>query len=408
MDGESRGDRNVDGFVRLSGLDLRVVRLGIRMPMQVLWRVDGPVDRDALAMIHRNLLAGSLTRRVEFARIPFARPVWLPSAEGNPIRIAPRALGADEVMTWVDDASMADLDVIRGRGWELAAAQVTDGTSIVSLVCSHALTDGHGLLSILTRAARDEPAAPETLGRPSIAADVADAVHGGLREHARLAALRAKTCDPAVIVRNALGSACRNRHAAHGPARSSVAVQVDTASLERIAAAHAGTATGLALAVTANVARCARDKAAGDGLTVAVPVSLRTPDDAESSNVMAIAAIDLEAQDTRYTDLEAIRRRCKSAYERVSPGDTALIHTDAGFSTVGVFPADARHIFGPALGVIGRAISDTGLRRGHIFVFSAWGDGTTSLWFQATGIQLDRGIVADELRAWGIDVCRWW
>ncbi|MFI9503463.1 hypothetical protein [Nocardia sp. NPDC052566] len=397
---------------RLSGLALRVVRLGLRMPMQVLWRLDGPVDHEALATMHRNLLAGPLNRRVRFARVPFARPVWSPSAEANPVRISGHTVRAAEVLDWADAAAAADLDVARGLGWELTATAVDDGTSIVSLVCSHALTDGQGLLAILTLAARDEHRAePAAADRPSLIADANDALRGGIREHTRLAVLRATaggtTRSPVAIVRNTVRSTRTRR--APDQWRSTVAVQVDTATIERIATENAGTATGLTLAILANVARRARGEiAAADPLAVAVPVSLRAPDDPESSNAMAIATVALNAQDGRYTDLTAVRQCCKAAYSGVAAGDTALGHTDAGFSSVGVFPAEARTAFGPALGVIGRAISNSGLRRGHVFVFATWGDGTTSLWFQATGIHLDRTMVGDEFDAWGIDVSHWW
>ncbi|WP_194834413.1 hypothetical protein [Nocardia sp. XZ_19_369] len=381
------------------------------MPMQLLWRVTGPVSHDLLAVMHRNLLAGPLNRQVRFARVPLARPIWSPSTQANPVRVSPVALRATEILDWADDAAAVDLDVVGGRGWELTAAAVDDGTSIVSLVCSHALTDGQGLLAALLLAAHNEyPVALGAVGRPTITADVMDAVHGGIRDHGRLVILWAKAFRAAHRKRgNALAPMGTDDRSESVPVRSTVAVQVDTNAIDRIAAMHGGTATSLMLAITANVARRVRGEVgAGDALSVAVPVSLRVPGDQALSNVMAIATVVFEVQDARYTDLADVRQRSKLAYARVSARDTGLAHSDAGYSTVGVLPAEVREAFGPALGVIGRATSDSGLRPGHVFAFTGWGDGTTSLWFQATGIQLDRSIVTDEFDAWGLAVIRWW
>lgn len=395
-------------FTRLSGLDLRIVRLGLRMPMQLVWRVNGPVNHDMLAKFHCGLLAGPLNRRVQFSRVPFARPVWSPSTSGNPIRVSTHPLRETEVMGWVDAVCGVDLDVAGGHGWELAAAEVDGGTAVVSLVCSHALTDGHGLMAALILAARNEHRAGlGVAGRPSFAADVADAMRGGIREHARLVRMWANANRAARSTGyNALVSPPTDRRVVPDLMRSTVAVQVATESVERIATKHGGTTTGLMLAITANVARHTRGGA--DALSIAVPVSFRAPHDMESSNVMAIATVDLDAQVGRYTDLADLRRRSRVAYARVSEGDSGLTHTGAGFSSVGVLPVEARGAFGPTLGVIGRAISDSGLRHGHVFAFAIWGDGTTSLWFQATGTYLDRSAIKGEFDAWGVDVVRWW
>ncbi|MFE9575447.1 hypothetical protein ACFYO1_03605 [Nocardia sp. NPDC006044] len=366
------------------------------------------MNHDILAKFHTGLLAGPLNRCVQFGRVPFARPVWSPSAGGNPVRVSTYSLQETEIMGWVDAACAVYLDVIGGHGWELAAAEVNGGTSVVSLVCSHALTDGHGLMAAVVLAARSEHRAGlGVAGRPSIAADMADAMRGGIREHARLIRMQARANRAA---RSAGGDDLARmpceRKRVPDLMRSTVAVQVGTESIERIATKHGGTPTGLMLAITANVAR--RTSGEVDALSVAVPVSFRVPNDMESSNVMAIATVDLDAQCGRYTDLADLRQRSRIAYTRVSAGDSGLIHTGAGFSSVGVFPAEARMAFGPALGVIGRAISDSGLRHGHVFAFAIWGDGTTSLWFQATGTHLYRSAINDELEDWGLDVVRWW
>lgn len=65
----------------------------------------------------------------------------------------------DDVLRWAD-APPANLDPSRGPGWRLSATDVVDGSSVVSIVCSHVLTDARGLILAVDRALRDSPPTP--------------------------------------------------------------------------------------------------------------------------------------------------------------------------------------------------------------------------------------------------------
>lgn len=114
-------------------------------------------------------------------------------------------------MDWADAACRVDLDAHAGRGWELSAASVADGTSVVSLVGSHALTDGQGLIGAATLAAR-EAARQWRSGPPSLVGDLTDVVTEGLWTYSRLALsrLRGKVAEmPATATRMLLGRSPR-------------------------------------------------------------------------------------------------------------------------------------------------------------------------------------------------------
>lgn len=198
---------NMAGSQRFTGGDVLMQQLRIDPPVQLLWRVQGRTAPEALRKFHANLAQGPLNRRMRTARLPLARPVWERHTDCSALRVSPRTIAPGEVMDWADAACRADLDAHAGRGWVLSAAHVGDGTSVVSLVGSHALTDGQGLIGAATLAAR-ETARQWRSGRPSLVDDLTDVVTEGVWTYSRLALsrLRGKVAEvPATATRVLLG-----------------------------------------------------------------------------------------------------------------------------------------------------------------------------------------------------------
>lgn len=397
---------------RFTGGDVLMKQLGVNPPVQLLWRLTGPLDPDAVKRVHGTLAGGPLNRRMTEARLPLARPMWTDrgQADMRPPRISSSAIAPAEVLDWADAACRTELDAHEGRGWELSAADVADGTSVVSLVGSHALTDGQGLISAVTLAARGVVPV-RTLSRSSLRADVADIVTEGAKTRARLAIARLNNRfgqDPVAAVRGILTPA-RPIAGDVLPVRSRLAVTVATADLERVASARGGSTTGLVLAMTANVLRGARGAAEGP-FTVGLPVSLRRPDDLESSNMVGIATVELESHVGRYTELAEIRRRCKAAYAGVGAGQhlTGYPRSDAALSNAGEMPEQTKDAFGPALGVLFRTVSGGGGSLGRMNCFVLRTGETVSVGYQSTGVAVGRDLVEAELDAWGVAATHWW
>ncbi len=398
------------GSQRFTGGDVLMQQLRVQPPVQLLWRVRGRPAPEALRKFHANLAQGPLNRRMRAARLPLARPVWERHTDCAPLRVSPRTIAAEEVMDWADAACRVDLDAHAGRGWELSAAHVADGTSVVSLVGSHALTDGQGLIGAATLAAR-EAARQWRSGQPSLVDDLTDVVTEGLWTYSRLALsrLRDKVAEvPATAGRMLLGRSPQAAGAA--PVRSRLAFTVSAAEAERVAESGGGSVTGLMLAMTANILRAARGTTEEGGpFTVGLPVSFRRPDDLESSNMVGIATLRLDGLRGRYTDLAHIRRLSKAVYaEVVGRHLTGYPQTDAALSNAGEMLPEARDAFGPALGVLFRTVSGAGGPPGRMNCFVLRAGATVSIGFQSAGVSVGQGLVEAELDAWGMAPTHSW
>ena len=146
--------------------------------LQVIWVYDHAVDLDALRRFHTHLQRGRLSRRIERSPLGFGRHRWVSPDNQSELEVSaiprPRA-GFD---AWLDEQSDKPLDAENGPGWHLAVLPFTDGGAGVSLVLSHCLADGGGLLEALAAAAdgRTDPITwPAAGSRPRLRALAEDA-----------------------------------------------------------------------------------------------------------------------------------------------------------------------------------------------------------------------------------------
>ncbi|MBF6331937.1 hypothetical protein [Nocardia transvalensis] len=169
---------------RISVSDVLAIKFLEHAPIQLLWRVDHPVDASRLNHLRNNLIDGPLSRKLIPARIPPARPYWTRSTHRYPLILDPNPVPATTVMGWADrQVAAASFDVAAGRGWVLSAADFDDGGSVVSIVASHAITDGQGMLGAVDFAARaDLSHAVPDHQRPTLGGDLIDATTAGARE----------------------------------------------------------------------------------------------------------------------------------------------------------------------------------------------------------------------------------
>ncbi len=155
---------------------------GVEVVMQGMWRFDDALQPAELADFHSLLAASSLTRRVVSTRVPWARRYFAGGALVAPLRFDPTPIDACGIVAWSDEHAKARLDVDTGPAWDLALTHVTGGGSVVSLICSHLVSDGLGLVSVADDAssgpARTDRARPQrtTSTPPRMRDDLADAV----------------------------------------------------------------------------------------------------------------------------------------------------------------------------------------------------------------------------------------
>ena len=116
--------------------------------MQVIWLYEHPIDFDGLKRSHHYLGYGLLGRRIERSPLPFARHRWVVD-RGSAIEFVECARPRSELGDWADERSQLPVDPEWGPGWHLGVLPLTDGSTAVSLVASHYLLDGIGLVVAL-------------------------------------------------------------------------------------------------------------------------------------------------------------------------------------------------------------------------------------------------------------------
>jgi hypothetical protein len=124
---------------------------GIAKLAQAVWVYEHPVDLDALRRFHANLDHSLLGRRIESSALPFGRHRWV-SARAEATEVAEPRPRAD-LSDWIDERSAVPIDPEFGPSWHLAMLPMDDGSTALSLVASHCVTDGIGLLRSVADAA---------------------------------------------------------------------------------------------------------------------------------------------------------------------------------------------------------------------------------------------------------------
>lgn len=120
---------------------------------QVVWLYERPLDQPGLKAFHQNFGYGLAGRRIERSPLPFARHRWV-SARGpaGDLDIADEPRPRAGLSDWLDERAELPIDPERGPGWHLGVLPMTDGSAAVSLVGSHCLFDGLGMLRTIAEA----------------------------------------------------------------------------------------------------------------------------------------------------------------------------------------------------------------------------------------------------------------
>ncbi|MGW4480014.1 hypothetical protein [Rhodococcus triatomae] len=298
---------------RLSVVDEMFLRThrgyGTPVVMQGVWR-GGDVDPAELVQVHEALARGPLSHTVVRPGVPGARPRRRPGAEPWPVEWASQPIDRDATVEWADDVASRNVDPTQGAGWRIAAARLRGGGTVVSLVCSHVITDAHGLAAILAAAMSGTALPPAPDPAHPFLDDVHDAVRmitvvgaRTLRAAAGLALHPSRRAELRSAPVRAFGSQSYQKRA---QVPETLIVDVDAERWDTEAARTGGTPNSLLVAVVAAIA--GRHDTA---VQVSVPVSRRTAANGGSNE------IDMTELTVRPTDTPAVTRTLlREAYLR--------------------------------------------------------------------------------------------
>lgn len=306
---------------------------GMPVLPQVIWRIGAAGNTEAsgntgavldhVADVGRHLRAGRLSRLVTRTRGP-VRDRWTFTPEAGRVHVERDPLAPDAVTGWLDDRLTTGIDSVHGPAWELCARPTTDGDVVVSLVRSHVVADGAALISAVTEAVTGTQHAAGSRRAPG------DTLRDALsltRAAGRAAVGLLRGGSGAVPVASGAVPDAPVDMVGDGPAVvPTVAVRVDTARFDEVAAAVDGTSNTLFQAVTLGVLAGSGRVGEGDAVPVAVPMSVRGADGADSgvdlrANVTTGATVHTTVDPGLYRDLRPLREAAKVAYRQV--GDRA-------------------------------------------------------------------------------------
>lgn len=152
--------------------------------MQSVWVYEHPIDLDGVRRFHYNFGHGLWGRMIEPSKLPFGRHRWV-SALGppTPIRFYAGIRPRSELGDWLDEHAQVQLDPEWGPAWELAVQRFDDGATAVSLVVSHCIGDGGGVIRSMADALSDRMH-PAVYRQPK-SRSWATAIRADLRQTAR-------------------------------------------------------------------------------------------------------------------------------------------------------------------------------------------------------------------------------
>ena len=291
--------------------------------LQCIWVYDRAVDIESLREFHRHLGQGRLRRRIERSPLPFGRHRWVSPANSSDLEIVATPRPRSEIDSWCSEQADRRPDAEHGAGWHLAMLPFTDGGAVISLVVTHCLTDGVGLVEALADAAagRDDAVNwPAAASRRRWRA---------LREDARQTLRDRKDVGRAVVAAARLARRSRDSpdpapEPTQRPAPPTgpdagitlpvTTIFIDADEFDARARSLGGTSNALLAGFAAHLGRRVGRVAADGSITVGMLVNERTPGDTRAN---AIANVDIAVDPVPVTtDLREIRSAIKQALAR--------------------------------------------------------------------------------------------
>nr|WP_094294943.1 hypothetical protein [Mycobacterium neumannii] len=295
--------------------------IGRNLVIQGVWVYEHAINFDRVRSFHRNLGDGLLGRRIERSPLPFGWHRWVLDRGPWALDVEERPRPRADLGDWIDERSQMTIDPVEGPGWHLGVLPLEDGSTAVSLVVSHYLVDGLGLVVVLVDA---------LLGLPREIQYPLPKSRSHLRA---LAQDMRQTVQDAPEVARAVGLAARlarqrRRDTAQSPPPPppppvrkaafddalvvpGITIRIDLEAWDARAKALGGTSNTLTAGFAAKLGEHLGRRRAGDGaVTLQLPVSDRVEGDTRA-NAMLIprVSIDPTGVTTNLHDIRAAIRQ---------------------------------------------------------------------------------------------------
>ncbi|MFB8277504.1 hypothetical protein [Nocardia colli] len=292
--------------------------LGGTLAIQAVWHYDRPVDKAALADFHAALRHGRLGRVVAAAMIPAAGDRWSARAEFDPLEVSEPPIPRGELESWIAAQGRAELRTFGGPAWRLSTTACDNGDSAVSLLASHTIADGRAFCDAIAEAVADkrfEPKYPtDEFGRMRL-------LYGDIRDAARRGGALVKAIGLAAqLAAGRLGEPEADTGNDKDFRLPTVDATIPAPLWHAAAQSRGGSATTLAVAVTAAIAtEIGRTDEEGRARMM-MPVSTRTEADRRAN---ALASIDFEVdlRNGPLTDLAPLRAVMKEKLSAAVTGE---------------------------------------------------------------------------------------
>lgn len=311
--------------------------LGVPLTSQHTWWLDEPLSAAQLGLMHDRMLAGPMSRLVAPATVPQARSRWVPAPVVDHLRVDTDVVQTRYVMRWFDDRLRDHLDPVRGPGWRLAAAPVSDGSQLVSFTTRHCIGDGSLIVRSIEAAVTGAavPCLPDdTAGAHAVRTrdDLGDARRQlaaagraiGRAVRTARAQRKARIAAPEAPAHEAVQTPLRSKPTL--PMRGIpgsdyippfCVVDLSVADWQQAAATRGGTANSLLMAFSAGLMVASGRVPSGSTVSVVLPTTRRGPDDWRS-NVLGSASVPVHCTDKMYADLGPVRAASKAEFTRAA------------------------------------------------------------------------------------------
>lgn len=284
---------------------------------QFTWIYEHPVNLDGLRRFQRNLSYGLMGRRVETSPLPFGRHRWVAFTGPDELDIASMQRPRDEVLMWADEQLRRPIDPELGPPWRLAVQPLVGGGAAVTLIASHTLCDGVGMILAITEAAQGvrrclhyppagarsgvsaviEDVMATIRAIPSMAAALVAMVRIGIRHRSDVRSAARRAAPPAVL------------HSGEQVSVPVVVSYIDQSQWNTRAQSLGGTSNALFAAIASRLGQL-QGRAGADGVvTLSIPVSERTEGDTRGN---ALTGVMISSDPAGVTaDLQGIRADIK-------------------------------------------------------------------------------------------------